>query len=245
MERFSPRQDGKRLDRLRDDLHLAALQHAKQITNAYSRAVDFFITAETDDRLRDIVEPLFAIAAAADANENSQRYTKAMIEAAHTLASIRNQHEGDDDSALLIGLNALQAITRRDGRNPVISSSGAFALFRRTDGLEWIDTKDKARAFLRRLGFRSGIHRRERFISGDRPCSAPETARGYEIKSNVVKEMLSRYAFAEVTASHLHGQKNVSTPSTSCAPSRAPGSFALYALPSAFIESLLDWIRQS
>jgi hypothetical protein len=182
MERFSPRQQGERLVRLRDDLHLAALQHAKKIIDAYNCTADFFIPAETDDRLRDIVEPLFAIAAAADANDESQRITNAMIEATHKLAGIRIEHEGDDDAGSLVGLSALQALTRRNGRDPVISSSGALALFQRTEGLEWIDTKDKARAFLRRLGFRSGIHRLERFIADDRLSSAPETARGYEIK---------------------------------------------------------------
>jgi len=57
MERFNPRRQGKRLVKLRDDLHLAALQHANEISNAYNLAEEFPIPAETDDRLRDIVEP--------------------------------------------------------------------------------------------------------------------------------------------------------------------------------------------
>jgi hypothetical protein len=203
MERFSPRQQGEQLMRLRDNLHLAALQHAKEISDAYNRAVDFFIPAEIDDRLRDIVEPLFAIAVAADANDGSQRLTNAVIEATNKLAGIRIE-QADDDAASLIGLNALNAIIRKNGWDPVISSSGAFALFRRTDGLEWIDTKDKARAFLRRLGFRSGVHRLERFIAGDRPATAGETERGYEIKFDIVKEMFGQYAdVTSVTRSRI------------------------------------------
>src|ERR1700722_15850615 len=41
VERFSPKQQGHQLAGLRDDFHLAALQHAKDITDAYDRAAQF------------------------------------------------------------------------------------------------------------------------------------------------------------------------------------------------------------
>lgn len=199
VERFSARQQNKTLGRLRDDLHLAALQHAKEFTNAYERAEHFSIPAEADDRLRDIVEPLFAIATVADRGQKDQRYTDAMIQAAHKLADLRIEHDADD-AALVAGLTALKGIARPNVPDLVISSSGALALFQQIEELEWIDTKDKARAFLRRLGFRSGVHRLERFIESDRPRSAPETARGYEIKFAVIRDVLGRYASADVTS---------------------------------------------
>jgi hypothetical protein len=149
--------------------------------------------------LRDIAEPLFAIATVADWKQGDKRYTDAMIEAARKLADIRIEH-GAADAALVAGLTALKAIARPNGPDLVMSSSGALALFQQTQGLEWIDTKDKTQAFLRRLGFRSGVHRLERFIESDRPSSAPETARGYEIKFDVLREMLGRYASADVTS---------------------------------------------
>jgi hypothetical protein len=43
LERFSLRQQGKRLANLREDLHLAALQHAREITGSYNRAEQFNI----------------------------------------------------------------------------------------------------------------------------------------------------------------------------------------------------------
>jgi hypothetical protein len=199
VERFRARQQNKTLARLRDDLHLVALQHAKAITNAYDCAENFPIPAEADDRLRDIVEPLFAIATVADWKPRDKRYTDPMIEAAHKLAGIRIEHDADD-AALVAGLTTLQAIARPNGPDLVISSSGALALFQHTEELDWIDTKEKARAFLRRLGFRSGVHRLERFIESDRPTSAPETARGYAIKFHVIRDMLGRYASADVTS---------------------------------------------
>jgi hypothetical protein len=62
LERFSPKQQGNQLARLRGDLHLTALQYAKEIADAYDRAAQFHFPSKTDDRLRDILEPLFAIA---------------------------------------------------------------------------------------------------------------------------------------------------------------------------------------
>jgi hypothetical protein len=190
LERFTPRRQGTRLIRLREDLHLAALQHAREITGAYNRADEFNIPAEGDDRLRDIVEPLFAIAAVADTNRGNQHYANAMIEAVQRLAAIRNEDDAGDDQRLVAALSALKALGRPNGRDPVISSDGALTLFQRTEGLKWINTKDKARAFLRQLGFRSAVHRRERFIECDRPDLAPETGRGYEIRLVDVCNML-------------------------------------------------------
>jgi hypothetical protein len=47
VERLSPRPQNHALTRLRDDLHLAALRHAKEITSAYSPVQDFSIPAES------------------------------------------------------------------------------------------------------------------------------------------------------------------------------------------------------
>jgi hypothetical protein len=180
MERFSVKQQGHELARLRDDLHLAALQHAKEIAVAYDDAEEFPVPVETDDRLRDILEPLFAIAQVAGRSLEN-RYTEAMVESARLLANIRVEHDSGD-TALAAGFRVLKALERPGGKDPVISASAALALFRQNADLNWIDTKDKARALLRRLGFSSAVHRTERFIEGDRPGSGQETARGYEIR---------------------------------------------------------------
>jgi hypothetical protein len=79
--------------------HRLALQYANEITNAYEHAEDFSIPAEADDRLRDIVEPLFAIATVAD---SKKRYTDAMVEAALALAGLRIEHDADD-AAMVAG----------------------------------------------------------------------------------------------------------------------------------------------
>jgi hypothetical protein len=205
VERFSPKQQGHGLTWLRDDLHLAALQHAKDITDAYDRAEEFPVPPETDDRLRDILEPLFAIAKVAEGSLEN-RYTKAVLEAAHRLANIRMACDSDD-AGLPAALRLLKALERPGGKDPVISASAALALFRQNAELNWIDTKDKTRALLRRLGFRSAVHRTERFLESDRPGSAQETARGYEIKSEVVRGMSGPKLLRASQPSHRHRQE--------------------------------------
>ena len=202
LERFSPKQQGNELNRLRDDLHLAALQHAKEIADAYDRAGQFPLPAETDDRLRDILEPLFAIAQVAG-RSHGNRYTEAMVQAARQLANIRAEH-GGDDTALAAVLRTLKALKRPECKDPVISASAAMAIFRQSAELNWIDTKDKARSLLHRLGFRSAVHRIERFLESDRPGSAQETARGYEIRSEVFHGMSSQDVIARVTSVTSH-----------------------------------------
>ena len=51
----------------------------------------------------------------------------------------------------------LKALERPGGKDPVISAGAALVLFRQDAKLSSIDTKDKARALLRRLDFRSAV----------------------------------------------------------------------------------------
>ncbi len=60
-------------------------------------------------------------------------------------------------------------------------------LFQETDGLEWVDTKEKACALVHR-GFARAVQRRELFTDKDRP--ARETARRYEIRLDTVQDTL-------------------------------------------------------
>jgi hypothetical protein len=67
-------------------------------------------------------------------------------------------------AALVAALTALEGICEPNGRGIVISADGALSLFRETRGLRRVDSRGKgARPALRLFGFRSAIHRRERF----------------------------------------------------------------------------------
>ena len=192
LQKFSPRVQAGALARLGDELHLAVLEHAQEITALYDRAEDFPIPDEVDDRLRDILEPLFAIASAADAEKGTGLPVDSMVKAGRALSGIRVE-DNTDEAPLVAVLAALRDICeQRENLSVVISAGGALSPFRRTDSLGWVVTKDKARGLLRPLGFRSGTHRSERFGSRNRPAS--ETARGYEIRFDTVQDLLSRYS---------------------------------------------------
>ena len=130
------------------------------------------------------------------------------MKASRALSGIRV--EDDTDEALLVAeLAAFRDICeQRENRSVVISAGGALSLFRRTDSLGWVVTKEKARGLLRRLGFRSGTHLRERIGSRDRP--ARETARSYEVRLDIVQDLLSRCSddVEASQASHPNGRKN-------------------------------------
>ncbi len=95
---------------------------------------------------------------------------------------------------LVAALTALEGICEPDSRAIVISVGGALSLFQDTDGLGWMDSKEKTRGLLRRFGFRSAIHRRERFWSKEQLDPEKETARGSEIKLYTLRDLLARYS---------------------------------------------------
>jgi Protein of unknown function (DUF3631) len=206
--KFSPRLQANALAWLRDDLHLVALQHAQEIAAFYDRAEEFPIPDQVDDRLRDILEPLFAIAIVADTEKGIGFHVDAMVRAARALVGIRVEH--DTDAALVAALTALEGMCEPNNRGVVIPANGALALFQTVENLGWVDTEDKARGLLRRLGFCSAIHRRDRFWEEDRPDPGRETARGYEIKLAPVHDLLTRYSTdAEPSqVSHPNGQND-------------------------------------
>ena len=85
-----------------------------------------------------------------------------MLKGADALAGIRFEHDSGEAS-LIAALSALEAIGAGEQQDTIISASGALSLFRETEGLKWVDTKEKSRHLLRRLGLRSATYRRERF----------------------------------------------------------------------------------
>lgn len=79
-----------------------------------------------------------------------------MAKAAKALAGIRVEHD-THEAALIAALMALEDICEPNQESVVISAAGAFTLFQTAENLGWVDTTDKARRLLRRLGFRSAI----------------------------------------------------------------------------------------
>ena len=178
VQRLNFRLQAKSLARLRDDLHIAALSNAREVADSYDRAQDLALPAFADDRLRDILEPLFAIASTADSQVGRDLHTQPLINAGQALARMRAQDDTAEDQWAL-ALAALQSLCGSNRPGLVMSAHGALNLFQHTAGLGSIDTLQRTRRLLRCLGLRSAVHRRERFWRHDRPTAA--TARGYEI----------------------------------------------------------------
>jgi len=132
-----------------------------------------------------------------------------MLKGADALAGIRFEHDSGEAS-LIAALSALEAIGAGEQRDTIISASGALSLFRETEGLEWVDTKEKSRHLLRRLGFRSATYRRERFWGREQPDRVKDTAKGYEIEPHTLRALLARYAtnVDPSRTSHPHGQND-------------------------------------
>ena len=131
----------------------------------------------------------------------------AMAKAARALSGIRTEHD-TQEAAVVAALTALEGICEPDGRGIVISAGAALSLFQETEGLGWVDSGEKARGLPRRFGFRSAIHRRERFWTKEQLDPEKETARGYEINLGTLRNLLSRYSTNADPSlpSHSNGQ---------------------------------------
>jgi hypothetical protein len=175
---------------LRDDCHIAALRKASSLMEFYERIEELGVPNELDDRARDILEPLFAIAAVADAESSRKSFYAVMLAAARAFAGSRSDSDGSE-SSLVAAATALRGYAR--GWDAfAITSKQANALFKQTDDLGWMESEAQARAHLRKMGFVSAPHRIELFVV--KPADAKgEVARGYRIDQNCLDEILARY----------------------------------------------------
>jgi hypothetical protein len=119
----------------------------------YDRAEEFPIPDEVDDRLRDILEPLFAIAVVADAGKETGLDADGMVKAARALSCIRIEDD-TDVASLVAALTALRDTCElRENRGIVISAGNALSLFQRTDAWGgWTRRRRRAACFVV-LGF--------------------------------------------------------------------------------------------
>jgi hypothetical protein len=185
---------------LRDDCHLAALEHAEIVSAVYAEvagrlwpelASDNAVglpSPDTDSRARDILTPLFAVAITADHGCAMPQWYTAMLDATAAIAGTRGD-TGNDELNLIAAAIALK--DHCPGRDTfAITSEQAFALFKGSAELGWLDGDGGAKALLRKLGLHSGMHRRERFI--DLLESKP-TVRGYLVKRAELDDIIARY----------------------------------------------------
>jgi hypothetical protein len=89
-----------------------------------------------------IFEPLFAIAAAADAERGITMHVDEMMKAVQALSGIRIEDDSHE-AGLVAALTAREGICEPNGRGIVISAGSALSLFRETQSLDWVDSYGK------------------------------------------------------------------------------------------------------
>ena len=134
-------------EKLRNQLDAWAVRHALQIIEAYKHLEVLGVPDVIDDRGKDILEPLFAIASVLPKWVKSR-----LIEATESIARERNAEEGESN-AIVVGVQVLDEHFPKDKDVWRLRTGRALELF--SEEIPSIETKPQAQALLRRLGFRS------------------------------------------------------------------------------------------
>jgi hypothetical protein len=89
---------------LRDDLYRAALTHAEEVARIYDRAEEFALPDECDDRARDILEPLYAMATLIDSQRpaGSSNLVTALCSFARLQAGVRASENEEGELAQVV-----------------------------------------------------------------------------------------------------------------------------------------------
>jgi hypothetical protein len=144
VERFAPDMF-QEMEPLRNQIDAWAARRGMRITSAYRRGLK--VPREADDRLKDMMEPLFAIATVLP-----KWVSDKLIEATRALARDRTGNE-EESNAVVLGVQALRENFPDDEDQWRLRSDMALEIF--NDDVPGIETKAQAQKLLRRLGLRS------------------------------------------------------------------------------------------
>jgi hypothetical protein len=174
VERFMPGafegQEG-----LRNQLYAWSIQDALRIIEAYEHLDLLGVPGVIDDRGKDILEPLFAIASVLP-----MWVKQRLIEATESIASERNVEEGESN-AIVLGVQLLDEHFPKNKDVWRLRTDEALELF--SEEIPSIETKPQAQALLRKLGFKS-----------KRVRIGQKVLRGYEISRRRLEILCERYA---------------------------------------------------
>jgi len=181
VERFNLNKMEPFLNRLKDDLHIFALEFGSQIADIYGDAEKLKVNEELDDRAKDIFEPLFAIAHLIDHETKGDECISSLRSFSANQAGIRSGREAADDSVTQI-VRVLQNLNLGQGDKRIVTVDELFTMFRMCPDLTWIENKKTAGSMLRKLGLESKAHR----ING-------QVSRAYSITHDVLRDLKERY----------------------------------------------------
>jgi len=184
LARFNLRELSSYLQKKRNNLHKFGLLFAPKIAEYYENARELRIPSRVDDRARDILEPLFALAQLLDRHNPDLAITKQLREAAKKIARDRAADEGEDET-VVAALDVLSQAFPEDKERWFLTSDEACDLFQRHDTLGWVQNRRQASSILRQLGFRSGPRR-----------AGSKVFRAYEIRKVTLTDLCERYGLA-------------------------------------------------
>ena len=180
VERFMP---GAReeLQPLRDQLETWVVRDGFKLLRAYNQRDQLGVPAEADDRLKDMMEPLFAIATVLP------RWVKEkLIVATEKLAGDRHAHE-EESNPVVLGVQALRENFPEDKKNWRLRSDQALDIFE--EDVPGIEDIGQAQALLRRFGFRS-----------QRVRVGKKVLRAYILSKKALDRLVERYGVEEEVA---------------------------------------------
>jgi len=180
VQRFMPG-SFEALKPLRDQLEAWALRDALRIIGAYQKRNDLSIPLNVDDRARDILEPLFAIASVLPTWVKDK-----LLDATNSIAEERS-YEEQESNAVVQGLQVLKH--HFPERTTVWNLRTETALEHFSEEIPSIETRAQAQALLRRFGFRSKTCR-----------FGKRVLRAYEIPLRRLEKLLDRYGLNARTA---------------------------------------------
>lgn len=203
IERYDERKWLPLLARIKDDLHIFGLTYATEIAKFYNLPDLMDIPAEADDRCRDILEPLFAIAMIVDTDANDMKWTAVggMKRVVMQQAEIRQTQEADTQAIpMLIRLLREQPL---NGDSLYLKGKEFLGVVKESPGLESVDSPQKLGALMRKLNLRSAANR----IPGETGVD-----RCYKVPQEVLQDLYDRYisdveSVTSVTSDGEQGKK--------------------------------------
>jgi hypothetical protein len=157
---------------LRDQINAWAVREGMQITSAYHQGLK--LPPEADDRLKDMMEPLFAIATMLPKWVNGT-----LTEATQRLAKDRRANEAESN-AVVLGVQALRENFPEDEDRWRLRTDEALEIFK--EDVPGIETAGQAQALLRRFGLRS-----------QRVRVGKKVLRSYVLSKKALDKLVGRY----------------------------------------------------
>ncbi len=174
--RFLP-ETYQRLEPLRNQLEAWSMRDEQRIIEAYSNRDQLSVPSAADDRLRDILEPLFAIASVLP-----KWVSEKLAEGTLIIAKERSAEEAESN-AVVLGLQVLREHMPRQVESWHVRTDEALALF--SEEIPSIETKAQAQALMRRLGFKS-----------ERQRVGKKVLRAYRVHRRRLQKLSERYGLA-------------------------------------------------